>query len=201
MRGTNRIVLLLFVAWAPLPSCEDSPERPAPEVAGAAVPYDATEDVDAQVLSDIAVSVLPDPDDPPEPVRANLSEDRILTHDGTALTLPSDREVRARKQLAQEIGEMASVPTADLRELRLHWSTRGSGITFQNPTTHTFRLSVHFESSTDPECQETVLRGPIAAKSSVAPFATRLDCAYDTALVTLLDRYNFVVANATLSPD
>lgn len=201
MRGTSRIVLLLFVAWAPLPSCGDPPERSAPEVAGAAVPYDATEDVDAQVLSDIAVSVLPDPDDPPEPVRATIPEQRVLTRDGTALTLPSDREVRARKQLAEEIGELDSVPTADLRELRLHWLTRGSGIIFQNPTTHTFRLSVRFESSTDPECQETVLRGPIAAKSSAAPFTTRVDCAYDTALVTLFDRYNFVVADATLSPD
>lgn len=196
MRGTNRIVLLLLVGCVLLPSCEDRPEPPAADG------VDATaEDVDARVLSDIAVSVLPDPDDPPEPVRATLAEERVLTRDGTTLTLPSDREVRARKQLVQEIGEMASVPAADLRELRLHWFTRGSGILFQNPTAHTFRLSVHFESSSDPECQETVLRGRIAAKSSVAPFASRVDCAYDTALVTLFDRYNFVVARATMSPD
>jgi hypothetical protein len=196
MRGTNRILLLLFVGCVLVPSCEDLPEPPAADV------VDATdEDVDARVLNDIAVSVLPDPDDPPEPVRAGRSEDVVLTRDGTALTLPSGREARGRKQLAQEIGEMASVPAADLRELRLHWFTRGAGIIFQNPTAHAFRLSVHFESSTDPECEETAFRGPIAAKSSVAPFASRVDCAYDTALVTLFDRYNFVVARATMSPD
>jgi hypothetical protein len=201
MRWTNRRGLLLLVACTALSSCEDRPEQPA-AAEDASVPADAiAPDVDARVLSDIAVSVLPDPDDPPEPVRATPSEERIFTRDGTALTLASEREVRARMQLAQEIGEMVSVPVADLRELRLHWFTRGSGIIFQNPTTHTFRLSVHFESSSDPECQETVLRGRITAKSSVAPFATRADCAYDTALVTLFDRYNFVVADATLRPD
>jgi hypothetical protein len=195
MRGTNRIVLLLFMSGVLLPSC-DRPEQRAADVVDA-----MAEDVDARVLSDIAVSVLPDPDEPPEAVRVTHSEDRVLTRDGTALTLPSGREARAREQLAQEIGEIASVPAADLRELRLHWFTRGSGIIFQNPTAHTFRLSVHFESSTNPECEETAFRGPIAAKSSVAPFSSRVDCAYDTALVTLFDRYNFVVARATLSPE
>ena len=95
MRGTNRILLL--VGCVLLPSCEDRPEPPAADV------VDATaEDVDARVVSDIAVSVLADPDDPPRAPPLAIRGIAVELHEKSAASFKPARQPPRRIQCTNQ---------------------------------------------------------------------------------------------------
>ncbi len=205
MRATELAVAVMLTGMAgcdgEAPPQTEASQKPAPI---AVVAGGSSEDLDGFVRSEIAVEVLPDPDSASaETATPNVirpEQDQVLTREGTPLVLPSAAEQAKRARLALEVGGFDDVAQSDLRRLRLHWYARGAGIVFQNPTKHAFRLVVHFESSADPECGETVYRGVVAAKGSAAPAPARVTCSPDSAKVTLLDQQGFVVARATVTP-
>lgn len=164
------------------------------------------DDPDAKVASTIPTQVLADDD----PVAALNTDERPLSNDenlvslrgGTILELPpASIGAASRQTLTDELSIVAPrIAPEDLQELRIQWYRRGHGLVFQNTTEHIFSLSVHFEASADPTCEESVLRREIQPRESVAPAPIREGCTYDSAHLRLFDSYNLLVAEATIMP-
>ena len=176
-------------------------EEAIPATTSASLTQSGGDDPEALALGALAVTVLPDDDTAkPSAEQPDALGRHAATRDGTQLLLPTARELAKRELLENEVGELESLSISDLEQLRLHWYGKGAGIVFQNTTDFTMRLSVRFEASTDPECGETMVRGPIDGKTSVAPMPSNRDCDYDSARVTLYDPSNFTVATAIVKP-
>lgn len=195
MRVIDSLLLLMLTGCgAPTPLGSDLELAPT---------EDGMADPDALELSEIPTRTLDDPDAPPPPPPVDIRDSTLRTIDGTPLTRPTQHEQSRRVRLSAELGDLRSIADDELEQLRLHWYTRGAGIVLQNTSAHPLALSVHFRASTDPSCGETVYRGDVPPSTSTAPFASAAGergCDYDSAAVTLYDRFGLVVARAKVTP-
>ncbi len=194
MRVIDSLILALMLA-----ACGSTPvDSPA----GSSV-ADPLADPDALERAATETRTLDDPDAPPTSTPLDIRDATLRTRDGTPLSLPTAREQSRRARLSAELGDLRTIADDQLEQLRLHWYTRGAGIVLQNTSEHALALSVHFRASTDPACGETVYRGDVPPHTSTAPFAAAAaerGCDYDSAAVTLYDRFGLVVARAKVTP-